>query len=189
METARAWCQDCSRIVKMEDFQSCIDAVSKVFVQKSNTLRAKPVRHWWDLHLFIFLWKWKARLQAWEQSVYNHSLASADMDELQELISVRKSERCLECGSEAVSRFSGEDEHPHCGGRIYSETLAVAGSEVWVSHRFVIDLYSQDGLYIRTDVVNGHPFPDYLYREFLQMENARIRGISIPASAAKMFNR
>lgn len=189
MESATAWCEDCSRIVRMESFQFCVDNVAKALTQKADPHQCQPVRHWWDLHLLLFPWIWKKRYQAWQQEVFDYELALADSEEINQLVNARTSGKCLECGSVAVSGFADGQEHPHCGGRISIEPLRVAGgSEVWISHQEAIDLYSENGLYIRTEAIDCSPLPNYFYRNLLELENARIRGILIPPSVEKAMS-
>lgn len=190
MESEIAWCEDCSRIVRMEDFQACIDELSKAAPQATRATSGQPVRHWWNLHLYLFPWIWKRKYQAWQYAVFRKEVALKDVEDMRQLVSARTSGKCLECGSVAASKFANGQEHVRCGGHIWREDLLrdSDGGEIWISHQDAIDLYSETGGFIRTDIYERFNGPAYLYRDALQVENARIRGISIPPSVEKFLS-
>ena len=187
MKTSIGWCEDCSRIVRKENFDPYREIASEEIGHDIDTFPERPARHWWDLHLYVFSWIWRKQKQSWQRDVFHHDMSLADRADIQLLIGMRTSPKCLECGSTNVISFSNGNEHLHCGGQILKKPFVTPGGfEVSISHQEATDIYSIDGLYIRTDAIDGLSVPAYLYEHFYMLENAKIRGIPIPPGAEKL---
>jgi len=145
------WCADCNDLVPMEDFSNP-DSYAEHIEDRLHWLKSETYSAW-QAFLNALSRRRRTRHQEWlvEAEAALRGLRNGQLR--------RGTERCLKCGSQAVSSFDGcvdvrlSDDgmvfegrnptgylHPGCGGEFVAE-----GSEMRFSMRFFTRVYSPEG--------------------------------------------
>ncbi|KAB2309549.1 hypothetical protein F8A87_09810 [Betaproteobacteria bacterium SCN2] len=188
------WCEDCVGLAAVENLDS--DERLKDLAEAKAELGAlppHPMRHWWQLHGFMFNHAWQKQLEAWERERFHLQCKLDDaQDALEHLKGRKQPPRCLACGSDRVhSPLITNPEpwndpsqphhtgfvHPGCGGELWRRE-----EDMRFALKPTVRRYSPEGDFLEKEFVEGYTVPDGEYFENLESSNAKARGRSIPLS-------
>lgn len=190
------WCEDCAGLAAVESLAP--DARLKDLAEAEaelDALPSRPMRHWWQLHRFIFNNAWHKRAEAWARDRFRLQGKVDDaQDALEHLKGRKQPPRCLACGSHRVHAPLvtnpepwNDSSRPHRTGFVHPG----CGGELWRREgdiRFAlkpsVSRYSPEGGFLEKEFIGGYTVPDSGYFESLEISNARARGRDIPAGVS-----